>query len=172
MSRALTLIVLLAVLASCGGDDSVAVDDYANDLCTALTRWTDTVRDRQVELQESAGGAPEEDRDALQQFVDGAEAASDQLVEDVDAAGVPDIDDGEEVADAFLDAVDETRDEIGEAGDEISEIPTDTPSAYRTAVDEFVTDLRSTLEGIDEHVEDIDAPELDMALDEADACQV
>ena len=54
---------------------------------------------------------------------------------------------------------------------EVVEIPTDTPGGYRTAVDEFLTDLQSTLEGIDEHVQDIDAPELDMPLDEASACQ-
>lgn len=172
MPRALALIAVLAVLPSaCGGDDQVEVAEYADDLCTALTSWTDTLRDRQAELQDDAGGTPEEDRDALQRFVDGAVEASDQLAQDVDAAGVPDIDNGEEVADAFRDAVDETLREIEAAQDDIADIPTDTQSAYRTAVDELVTDLRSTLEGIDEHFEDIDAPELDAALGEASACQ-
>lgn len=160
-------------VSACGGDDSVAVEDYANDLCTALTQWTDTLRDRQAELQEEAGSgaAPQDSREALQRFVDGAVDASEQLVDDVDAAGVPDIDDGEEVADAFREAVEETLSQIEEAQAGVGDIPTDTPSAYRTAVDEFLTELQSTLEGIDEHVQDIDAPELDMALDEASACQ-
>jgi len=39
------------------------------------------------------------------------------------------------------------------------------------AVDDFTTNLRSTLEGIDEHFEGVDAPDLDMALDDASACQ-
>lgn len=165
--------VLTALVSACGDDDSVAVEDYANDLCAALTQWTDTLRDRQAELQEDAGSgaAPESSRDALQRFVDGAVDASEQLVDDVDAAGVPDIDDGEDVADAFRGAVEQTLSDIEEAQAEVVEIPTDTPGVYRTAVDEFLTDLQSTLEGIDEHVQDIDAPELDMALDEASACQ-
>jgi predicted nucleic acid-binding Zn-ribbon protein len=171
--RALALIALLATLASaCGADDSVAVEDYANDLCTALTHWTAAIRDRQEELQQDPGtGSPEDERGALQRFVDGAADASDQLVDDVDAAGVPDIENGEEVADAFHDAVEDTLSQIEEARDSVADIPTDSESAYRSAVDQFVTDLRATLEGIDEHFQDIDAPELDKALDEASACQ-
>ena len=165
---------MLAVLVSaCGGDDAVAVDDYANDLCTALTGWTESLRDRQVELQEGAepGASPEADRDALQRFVDGAVAASETLVDEVEAAGEPDIDDGGEVAELFRSAAEDTRSELQEAQDEVAQIPTDPPEAYRTAVDEFSTDVRNTIEGIDEHFQDADAPELDMALDEASACQ-
>ena len=163
----------MLTVSGCGGEDSVAVDDYANDLCTALTGWTETLRDRQAELQEGGepGTTPQEDRAALQSFVDGAVEASDTLVDEVEAAGVPDIDNGDEVADAFREAVVETRSELEAAQDDVGEIPTDTPDAYQAAVDDFVTDLRATLEGIDEHLEGLEAPELDMALDEASACQ-
>ena len=155
------------------GEDSVAVDDYANDLCTALTGWTQGLRDRQTELQEGVepGRSPEEDRDALQQFVEGAVEASDALVDDVEAAGEPDIEDGGDVAEAFRTAVADTRDELEEARDDVAQIPTDSPGAYRTAVEEFTSEVRNTLEGIDERFQDVDAPELDMALDEASACQ-
>jgi len=171
--QALALIAGLAVLVPACGEDSVAVDDYANDLCTALTGWTQALRDRQAELQEGVepGRSPEEDRDALQQFVEGAVEESDALVDDVEAAGEPDIEDGGEVADAFRTAVQDTRDELEEARDDVAQIPTDPPGAYRTAVEEFTTEVRNTLEGIDERFQDVDAPELDMALDEASACQ-
>jgi hypothetical protein len=164
---------LLAALASACGEDSVAVGDYANDLCTALTTWTDALRERQLELQEGAepGQSSEEDRDALQQFVDGAVAASDTLVENVEAAGEPDIDDGGEIAETFRSAAEDTRSELEDAQEEVAQIPTEPPDAYRMAVDEFSTDVRNTIEGIDEHFQDVDAPELDMALDEASACQ-
>ena len=115
--------------------------------------------------------SPEEDRDGLQRFVDGAVDASDTLVEDVEAAGEPDIDDGGEVAEAFRTAAEDTRSELEEAQDEVAQIPTDPPDAYRAAVDEFSTGIRGTIEGIAEHFQDVDAPELDMALDEASACQ-
>jgi hypothetical protein len=163
--------VLLA--SSCGEDESVSVDDYANDLCTALISWTEAVRTSQTELQESAqpGRSPVDDREALQQFVDQAVAASDQLVEDVEAAGAPETEDGDEAADAFRAAAEDTRRELEDAQDDVGELPTDSPRAYRSAVDELVTDLSGTLDGIDDHLQDVDAPALERALDEASACQ-
>lgn len=171
---ALALIASVGVLASaCGEDESISVGDYANDLCTALIDWTETVRTSQMELQEGAqpDQSPADDREALQQFVDSAVDASDQLVEDVDAAGTPDTENGEEAAEAFRAAVEETSGELEDAQAEVGELPTDTAESYRSAVDEFVTGLRGTLDGIDDQLQDVEAPELERALDEASACQ-
>jgi chromosome segregation ATPase len=155
------------------GDDSVEVGDYANDVCTALRGWAQDVRDSQTELQEKStqGASLETDRDSLQQFVDDAVAATDDLKQEVEDAGEPDIDGGGEVADAFHEAVEDTRSRLETARDDVGEIPADNPEEYRAAVDDFIASLRSTLEGIDEHFEDVDAPDLDTALDEASACQ-
>ena len=155
------------------GDDSVEVGDYANDVCTALRGWAQDVRDSQTELQKKStqGASLETDRDSLQQFVDDAVAATDDLKQEVEDAGEPDIDGGGEVADAFHEAVEDTRSRLETARDDVGEIPADNPEEYRAAVDDFIASLRSTLEGIDEHFEDVDAPDLDTALDEASACQ-
>jgi len=167
------LATALALGVSACGEDSVDVGDYANDLCTALKGWTQDLRDSQAELQEQAdpGASLESDRDALQQFVDDAVTATDDLRQEVEEAGEPDIDGGGDVAEALQDAVDDIQSRLETAGDEVKDIPADNPEDYRAAVDDFVTNLRSTLEGIDEHFEDVDAPDLDMALDEASACQ-
>jgi hypothetical protein len=169
------LIAAVAVAASgCGGgDDPVAVGDYANDLCTALRGWSSELRDHQAKLQAgaTAGASPESDRDALREFVDGAAAATDDLVQEVEDAGEPDIDGGGDVADAVRSAVTDTRERLEQAKDDVADIPTDNPEDYRAAADDFVAGLRSTLEGIDEHSQDVDAPELDTALDKASACQ-
>ncbi len=109
-SKMLPLLAVLAGLfiAACGGDDddgggSADVGDYASDICTAFTDWTQAIQDRQTELQEGLqpGASPQEGKDALQGFLDDAVAASDQLVEDVDAAGTPDTENGEDAADAL-----------------------------------------------------------------------
>jgi hypothetical protein len=169
----------LAVLAAAAavflpgcGEDPVAVDDYANDLCTALVGWTDELRERQTELQEGSAPnrSPEDDREALERFVEGAVAASDRFVEEVEAAGEPDIENGEEAADAFRAGAEETRDELEQAREDVAELPTDSPATYRAAVEEFIGELSTTLDA-DEQFRDVDAPELDRALEEASACQ-
>lgn len=135
--------------------------------------WTQDLRASQAELQEKANAdaSLESDRDALQQFVDDAVSATDDLKQEAEDAGEPDIEGGGDVANALQDAVDDTRSRLETARDEVVDIPADNPQDYRAAVDDFITNLRSTLEGIDEHFEDVDAPDLDMALDSASACQ-
>ena len=173
MRRRLALIGLVAVLASGCGDDSVPVEDYADDVCGALTGWGDALRERQAELQDDAGSGqtPEEDRAALQRFVDGAVEASDGLVDDVESAGTPDIDGGEDAADAIRDAVEQARAELEEAQDAVGEIPTDSRGAYRSAVEALVMEVRGAFQRIEGQFADVDAPGLDAALDEASACQ-
>jgi len=107
--------------------------DYANDVCTALRGWAQDVRDSQTELQKKStqGASLETDRDSLQQFVDDAVAATDDLKQEVEDAGAPDIDGGDDVANAFQEAVDDTSDKLDEARDSVSQIPADNPADYR-----------------------------------------
>ena len=172
--RPIILLASAALLVSaCGEDESVSVDDYANDLCTALIAWTDAVRTSQTELQESSqpGQSPEDDRDALQRFVAQAVTASDQFVEDVEAAGTPETENGGEAADAFRAAAEATRSELAGARDDVADLPIESPEEYRAAVDALVAELSGTLDGIDDQLQDVEAPDLERALDEATACQ-
>ncbi|MGH2839074.1 MAG: hypothetical protein ACRDJY_12105 [Thermoleophilaceae bacterium] len=176
------LFLLLAVLtlffAACGDDDddgggSADVGDYASDICTAFTDWTQAIQDRQTELQEGLqpGASPQEGKDALQGFLDDAVAASDQLVEDVDAAGTPDTENGEDAAEALQGAAEGARDQLAEAQEGVADLPIDSPQAFGEAADQFGNDVRSALEGVGEGLQDIDTPELDEAIDEEEACQ-
>jgi len=176
------LILLIAVLAlfvsACGDDDdgggdTVSVNDYASDICTAFTGWTQAIQDRQTDLQEGLqpGASPEEGRDALQGFLDDAVAASDELVSNVEDAGVPDTENGEEAADALQSAAEGARDQLEEAQSGVADLPVDSPEAFSAAADEFGNEVRSALEGVGEGIDDIDTPELDQAIEEVEACQ-
>ena len=176
-----TTVLLIAVLAlfisACGDDDdggdSVDVGAYAADICTAFTDWTKAIQDRQTELEEGLqpGASPQEGKDALQGFLDDAVTASDQLVEDVDAAGTPDTENGDEAATALQDAAQGARDQLATAQEDVGDLPTDSPEAFSEAADEFGNEVRTALEGVGDGLQDIDTPELDEAIDEEEACQ-
>ena len=178
-SKTIPLIAVLALtISACGDDDdggggSVAVGDYASDICTAFTDWTQAIQDRQTELQEGLqpGASPQAGKDALQGFLDDAVAASDTLVEDVDGAGTPDTENGEEAADALQGAAEGARDKLADAQENVADLPTDSPEAFGEAADEFGNEVRSALEGVGDGLQDIDTPELDEAIDEEEACQ-
>jgi hypothetical protein len=178
-SKTILLIAVLALFISAcgddddGGGDSVEVGQYAADICTAFTDWTEAIQERQTELEQGLepGASPQEGKDALQGFLDDAVTASDQLVEDVDAAGTPDTENGEEAATALQDAAQGARDQLAQAQEDVADLPTDSPEAFSAAADEFGNDVRTALEGVGDGLEDIDTPELDEAIDEEEACQ-
>lgn len=180
-SKTITLIAALALFVSaCGGDDdngdggdTVAVGDYASDICTAFTDWTESIQERQGDLQSGLepGASPEEGRDALQGFLDDAVTASDELVDDVDEAGVPDTENGEQAADALQGAAEDARDQLAEAQEGVGDLPTDDPQEFGQAASEFGNEVRAALENVGEGLDEIDTPELDEAIDEEEACQ-
>ena len=175
-SKTIPLIAAGALLVSaCGDDDEekVAVGDFASDICTAFTDRTNSIREGQTELQKSLdpGASPTEQKDALAAFLDDAVAASDQLVEDVDAAGVPDTENGEEVADAVESAAKGALERLGDAQDQVEDLPTDSPRAFQEAAGEFRDELGTALEGLGDRIAEVDTPELEKALEEESACQ-
>jgi hypothetical protein len=178
-SKTIPLIAAAALLISAcgddddGGGDSVAVGEFASDICTAFTDWTGAIQERQTDLQEGLdpGASPQEGKDALSGFLDEAVEASDQLVEDVEAAGTPDTENGEDAAEALQGAAEDARDKLADAQERVEELPTDSPQAFSEAADEFGNDVRSALEGVGDGLEEIDTPELDKAIDEESACQ-
>ena len=177
-SKTIPLIAAAAVLVTAcgddeGGDEKVAVGDFASDICTSFTDWSESIRDRQGELERDLDpqASPQEGKDALEGFLDHAVDASDQLVEDVEGAGTPDTENGEDVADALQGAAEDARSKLEDAQADLEDLPTDSPEAFTAAADEFGNEVRTALEGVGEGIEEIDTPELDKAIDEESACQ-
>ena len=181
MLRSITVLLIAALalfISACGDDDdggggSADVGDYAADICTAFTDWTKAIQDRQSELQQGLqpGASPAEGKEALQGFLDDAVSASDQLVDDVEAAGTPDTDNGEDAANALQEAATGARDQLAEAQENVADLPTDSPQAFSEAASKFGDDVRTALEGVGDGLQDIDTPELDKAIDDEEACQ-
>ena len=178
-SKTILFLAMFALfIAACGDDDdgggdTVSVNDYASDICTAFTDWTTAIQERQTDLQSGLqpGASPEEGREALEGFLDDAVTASDQLVDDVEGAGTPDTDNGDEAAEALQTAAADARDRLAEAQENVGDLPTDSPEAFGEAADQFGNDVRGALEGVGDGLEEIDTPGLDQAIDEEEACQ-
>jgi hypothetical protein len=173
-TRTFSAIAVAAVLiTACGDDDdgggggSVSASDYATDICTAFLGWRDAIQKRQQDLQQglSPGISPQEGKDALGGFLGDAVTASDDLVQQVEDAGVPDAENGEEAADALQKAAQDARDELAKAQAD------DDRAAFGTAADELGNGVRTALGEVGSGLEDIDSEELDKAFDEESACQ-
>ena len=180
-NRTFSAIAIAAVLVTAcgddddggGGGDTVSAGDYASDICTAFLGWRDAIQERQQDLQEglSPGISPQQGKDALGGFIGDAVTASDDLVQQVEDAGVPDAENGQEAADALQKAAQDARDELAKAQAEVEELPTDDRQAFGTAADQLGNNVRTALGEVGSGLEDIESEELDKAFDEEDACQ-
>jgi len=156
-----------------GGGDSVSANDYASDICTAFLGWRDAIQKHQQELQDglSPGISPQEGKDALEGFLSDAVDASDELVTQVNDAGVPDAENGEQAATALQDAAQQARDELDKAHSNVADLPTDDREAFAKAADGLGNSVKTALDGVGEGLQDIKSDELDKAFNEAKECQ-
>jgi hypothetical protein len=155
-----------------GGADKVSPGDYSADICTAFTGWRDTIQKQQDDLQTGLQPniTPAEGKQALEGFLGDTVEASNKLVEDVDAAGVPDADKGEEVADALKGAAESARDKLEDAEAKVADLPTDSRTAFGAAADQFGNDIREALSAVGEGLQDINSTEIEKAFQDEPAC--
>jgi hypothetical protein len=180
-SRTIPLIAASALLVSAcgddggggGGGDKVAAGDYASDICSAFLGWRDAIQNRQQDLQTGLkpGISPQEGKDALSGFITDAVDASDDLVTKVEGAGTPDVENGEEAADALQTAANDARDELAKAQDDVDGLPTDDRQAFGSAAAELGSGVRDALQNVGDGLQDIESPDLEKAFNEEDACK-
>ena len=109
-----------SLAAGCGGDgggDSSATE-WAGDVCSAITTWTDSITSTADSL--SGGNLGE---DALRSAVDDLASATSDFVDDVRGLGTPDTEAGEqakESLDQLADEVDENLSTMQDAVDDAS----------------------------------------------------
>jgi hypothetical protein len=185
LSRSRMILLVLAAVAALvvtacgddngggGGGDSVSADDYATDICTAFLGWRDAIQKHQEELQKglSPGISPQQGKDALEGFLGDAVTASDDLVQQVDDAGVPDAENGDQAATALQDAAQQARDELDKAHSNVADLPTDDRQAFATAAGQLGNSVKTALDGVGQGLQDIKSDELDKAFNSSKACQ-
>ena len=175
MRRAVTtsFVVLVASLAlvatGCGGDDepeASTTEEWAESFCTAITSWTDELR----EIQESVTSSLT--TESLEQAAEDVETATDDFVEEVRGLGGPETESGQAIEDAvqeFTDTAEAEKAQVTEAVEEVTEV-TDVGSALAvvgSSLQAMATALQSMFDAFEN--EDVGG-ELETAFDEAPAC--
>ena len=159
-------------LVACGGsDDTVSARDYASDVCGAVKEYTDSIQNRVSDIQSNAPDNPEEGKELLTSFMDDMIADTDDLIAAVDGAGVPDVEDGEQIADSVQTALEDVREILNDAATQIEELPTDDPQAFAEGTQEIGTSLQESGEGIQSGLSELQSEELEEASQDVEACE-
>jgi hypothetical protein len=177
--RKRTTIALLAVLVAaaalaggCGGSDSssnaTSAEDWANDLCGAISSWTTSIQDAVKPLQSG-----DVSKDSLQSSTSDMKDATSTFVDDVKSLGPPDTEGGQKAKESLDNLADELSqgiDDIKETADNVSgaQGAVTAMTSIQTTVQKMGTDAQSALSD----VQDADVKgELQDALKNSENCK-
>lgn len=171
-------IVVTFALGACGGGDedggegAVSPEAYAQNLCANMQSYIDEVTSLSTDFAGEIDPAAslDEQRDAVLAFLDDVLAATDELIAGVEQAGVPDIDNGEEVVVAIEDTFSEARGILVEARAQVEAISVDDAQAFAEQLEEIGQTIQNSLGEIGSSLAAIDAPELTAAVSQDPAC--
>lgn len=170
--RVLVAVLLLGlVLAACGNRPAPAA--WAASVCAALTPWRAEISalTERTQRQMAAATTPAQAKENLVRLLSGAEEASEAARARVAAAGVPDVDNGEEVSRSFVASLTGARDAYGRAKAAVEKAAVQDASAFYAEVEATMKTLneeyrRSALDTTKVH-----SVELRQAFDEVPECR-
>lgn len=159
------------LLGGCGGGGT-APEEWAADVCNGLQEYITQVTDVQTDVQNAVSPetTPEEGRTLLGTAFDRMIESTDELIGKIEDAGTPDVEGGEEVADKLVAGLTDVKEALENARPKIDELPDD-PAAFQTEAQALGQEVQTELQGIGDAISAIQAPELEEATQDVEACQ-
>lgn len=166
---------VVAVVAATGGDDGEPPGDYATDVCGAVGDWQTDLQDEAEGLQGGLETAePAEVQDVLVGFLDGAVERTDGLITDIEDAGFPSGDGGEDLAEDLQGGLEQARDLFRTAAEDAEALDPDDRNAFGEGVQRVGENLTEGGQRVEQTFDDLrddyEDTEVSDALSEADAC--
>jgi hypothetical protein len=166
MTRIAPILLALLILAGCGGDETSASESYANDVCSSLSTWVTDVQETVQSVTDKGLGVR---RDDIQSAFDQTKEATDTLANDLEQAGPPETEDGQEamrLLDGLATQLQQQLDVIEQAIDSGGGLTT-IGATLASAVSAAATAVDTTFQNL----QDLDAPgELRDAFENSDEC--
>jgi hypothetical protein len=164
-----TVVVAAGLAAGCGGSDEPSATspttEWADGFCTAITTWTNTLQQTGNTITLS----PSEE--TLQQAANDVETATDTLVDELDALGVPTTESGEEMTDAIEQLAKTLDEQVSVIEEAVAAVGPTGPAAAVPEIEAAFTQMRlassSTLQAI---VGTAAESELADAFEQTDSC--
>jgi len=171
----------LAVASGCGGGgdssgSAASPETWAADICGAASTWMNDIGAQSESLDDTMSGAAsiEDVRDRLVAFVDDAIERTDQMLSEIDDAGSPDVDNGEQLADDFLEVLAGFKTALEEVRTTAAGL-SDDPAQFAEGAQQIATAMAAAgseiQTGLNELQQSAGSDDLDAAFDDEPACQ-
>jgi hypothetical protein len=184
-TRTIALASLLAIAAACGngdgggtaspeppGGDGVAAEAWLADVCGATKGWVDQIVALQAGLQEDLDASSVEAlKDTMVGYFDEVLGVTDDMLDEIDAAGVPDAEGGQAAADAVSGGLGEVRDVLQRARDDAADLPTGDPQEFSRELRTIAREVQTSLGEVGDTMAQLQSPELDRAAEDVPECR-
>jgi hypothetical protein len=152
---------------------TVTAEAFAASVCGGMNTYLSDIQTLSTDFSSSLDptGSPQDQLNAVAGYLDSVVAATDDLVTSMQAAGVPDVDGGQEAADALSSAFTAARDALQSARDQVDSLPTDDPAAFAAALTQLGTDIQTSMTGVGDSLGSITSSEIDQAFQNEASCQ-
>ncbi|WP_328464490.1 hypothetical protein OHA21_40935 [Actinoplanes sp. NBC_00393] len=168
----LALALVLAVpLSACSAQPGPSA--WAAQVCTALSPWRseiDSLTNR-TQQQMTTKTTPGQAKENLARLFDGAATASEEARAGVERAGVPDVTNGDRIADGFVGSLAGIRDAYGHARSGIQALATSPAKTFYDEVTKVVERLTTEYEKSSLDTTKLESVELQQAFDSLPECQ-
>ncbi len=128
-----------AASATTAGGEKVAASAWVKDFCGALTTWQTSLTEGVPDFSNvSDVGAV---KTTLTNYLGDVVDSTRTLVSDVEAAGTPDVTDGEAIASDLQSELTKVGDAFETAKSEVDDLPTNDPTALATGLQKIATEI-------------------------------
>jgi hypothetical protein len=152
---------------------AVSASAYLTDLCGAQQAWLQGLQALNADLQEAIADPSnvQELKDATLAYFDGVVETTEEMVVAAQAAGVPDVADGEVAAGQVITILEQVGEAMRDARDQVADLSTDDAAAFSSELLVISGEMGESLGEAASGMDSFGSPELDAAMLEVPECQ-
>jgi hypothetical protein len=171
LRASVALVITAVVCAGCGssGPAKVSPATYVGSVCSAISPLEHDVATRSSALNNSTSSNAVQAKKALLGFLNAVGQDADHALSKIKSSGTPDISNGKAVSNTIVKAFTELRDAMRSAATQASSLPTNSPTAFKTAASALGSHVRGSLNNID--ASGLSNAELEKAAAKEPACK-
>ena len=149
--------------------EGVAVEEWAGSVCGSVNTWLQGINAKGTQLGQDVQGVSDltKGRDLLVQFMQDAVTLTDDMLSGVESAGAPAVENGEQLSEDLLTALQPVKDTFAQALEQAKTLPTDDPTAFSQAATQLGQDITDSQTQFSASFDQLQAKYDDQALNQA-----
>jgi predicted lipid-binding transport protein (Tim44 family) len=154
-----------------GGGSKVGAQQWIKSACTSIGTWVRDIQKRVSGVTSQTPNSAEEGKKAITDFFEAVIADTGRLVDELRAAGTPDVDNGDQIETAILTALGNAKSALEQARTRVEGLPTNNPQAFLKAIQTMSQAVQGAFQKAGQQFSNLRSPELEAAAAKEPACK-